>query len=235
MAFCRPPLVSILIFPPMCKLFNLPHRDVLCELASVGDFPLPQSSPASSNKRERDADSPSPARIVPVPASTSVHEGPRNVAGSRRVSNANAISSSSYQPQPPPFFLPMCSDDLGKLPLHNENPIAETDNFWFPTLDSNVAALPEQIVPTSIAHQGEMPPQPFSIDHTMFFNQINNVPPSSFTQDPRHSHYNDGAQSLHTMGATMGMQLQLPQDPNMQVLMDNDTIAMWSNAPTGFE
>ena len=222
----------------MYKLFNLFHRDVLCELASVGDFPLPQSNLASSCKRERDADNPSSTGTAPTLTSTSVPEGPRNIAGSRRVaSNTNTTSTTSSLAQPPPFSLPMYSDDLGRLPLHNEYPIAEGDNFWFSTLGNNVAALPEQIAPTFIAHHGEMTPQPFSIDHTMFFDQINGGLPSSFTQnsDVGHSHYSAGAQNLHTAGVETGMQLQLSRDPNMQVLMDNDTIAMWSNAPTGFE
>ena len=131
----------------------------------------------------------------------------------------------------------MYSDDLGRLPLHNENPITEVDDFWFSTLGNSATALPEHIASTPIAHQGGMPPEPFSMDHTMFFDQMNSGLPSSFTQDPAagHGHYSGGAQSLHTMGVETGMQPQPPQDSNMQVLMDNDTIAMWSNAPTGFE
>ncbi|KAI0081043.1 hypothetical protein K474DRAFT_57243 [Panus rudis PR-1116 ss-1] len=90
--------------------------DVLYELASVGDLPLPQSSPAPSQKRDRDSEGNSPASnsltsspqasSAPTPATstssgaaaagggiTSTGENVRNVAGSRRVSRE------SYMPQ----------------------------------------------------------------------------------------------------------------------------------------
>lgn len=114
--------------------------DVLCELASVGELPLPQPSPPSS-KRERDSDSPgsntygdSPPAATP---SSSLYDGPRPIAGSRRVSkeqsmtfhtpsssshrrssasisHSHAVSTSSY-PYP---VLPMHSDELGRLPFN---------------------------------------------------------------------------------------------------------------------
>src|ERR1700720_2158623 len=62
-------------------------RDVLCELASAGDFPLPQPSPPSNNKRERGADSPISASSVATSSTSSpgFSEAPRAIAGSRRV------------------------------------------------------------------------------------------------------------------------------------------------------
>jgi hypothetical protein len=64
------------------------------------------------------------------------------------------------------------------------------------------------------------------MDHA-FYEQMNNSFPSVLNgpQGTAQGQYDGGAQQLHT--------LQQPrQDQNW---MDDDTIAMWSNAPTGFE
>ncbi|KAA1476284.1 hypothetical protein DENSPDRAFT_806964 [Dentipellis sp. KUC8613] len=114
--------------------------DVLYELASVGDLPLPQPSPASSVKRERDSDSIS-STSSPA-ASATAETGPRNIAGSRRVSKdfASRTNSLSAPPPPPPIpsalhttspttatpagsgypytNLPMHSDELGRMPIY---------------------------------------------------------------------------------------------------------------------
>lgn len=60
------------------------NRDILYELASVGDLPLPQHSPPTTNKRERDADSPNSSTPSDTPQSQTENM-PRNIAGSRRV------------------------------------------------------------------------------------------------------------------------------------------------------
>lgn len=120
--------------------------DVLYELASVGDLPLPQASPAPSQKRERGSDSP-PTSNVPTPSSAySPAESVRSIAGSKRVSYSQAqqqqqpISSLPQQPQHPAyppnmsvhspassissanagnhFALPIYTEELGRIPIH---------------------------------------------------------------------------------------------------------------------
>ncbi|KAF5359371.1 hypothetical protein D9756_003609 [Leucocoprinus leucothites] len=84
--------------------------DILYELASVGDLPLPQGSPPS-NKRERDSDSPissatSDLTSTPPPLS----DGSRSVAGSKRVNKEtggipnNRGSSRHHQPRSVPVL-----------------------------------------------------------------------------------------------------------------------------------
>ncbi|THH16874.1 hypothetical protein EW146_g3841 [Bondarzewia mesenterica] len=124
------------------------HRDVLCELASVGDLPLPQPSPPSF-KRERDSDESTPngyrdssSKSSPSagPPSSSISlDGPRTIAGSRRVSkestmpshisthpsqrrpstsisSQSAVSHTAGYPYP---VLPVHSDELGRMPVHS--------------------------------------------------------------------------------------------------------------------
>ncbi|KAI0819293.1 fungal-specific transcription factor domain-containing protein [Trametes gibbosa] len=72
--------------------------DILYELASVGDLPLPQASPAPNHKRERDSDSPM-SSAAPTPASDSCVPSPseRAMAGSRRVSkDAPSLASATF-------------------------------------------------------------------------------------------------------------------------------------------
>ena len=98
--------------------------DILYELVSVGDLPLPQASPNLSNKRERDSDSPLSADVSNANTSPPV-EGSRVIAGSRRVSGAKrAMQQQTTHPVQPrnEFQLPIHTHDLGKIPLH---PIAE--------------------------------------------------------------------------------------------------------------
>ncbi|KAF4613756.1 hypothetical protein D9613_007374 [Agrocybe pediades] len=72
--------------------------DILYELASVGDLPLPQSSPPTNNKRTRDSETPitsSPPSSNPTPS-----DGPRNIAGSKRVHKELYFSSSNLSSRP---------------------------------------------------------------------------------------------------------------------------------------
>ncbi|TCD62493.1 hypothetical protein EIP91_006814 [Steccherinum ochraceum] len=107
--------------------------DVLYELASVGDLPLPQSSPSPSNKRDREDEEeggevpcpmapPTPASMTSTPDSNfAPSPSDRQMAGSRRVSELQARHSqqssqplqamltppSSYQPSPHTSQSPM--------------------------------------------------------------------------------------------------------------------------------
>ncbi|KIM80404.1 hypothetical protein PILCRDRAFT_789690 [Piloderma croceum F 1598] len=221
--------------------------DVLCELASVGDFPLPQPSPVSNNKRERDSDSPisagsAPPSSISSESSPGFPDGPRNIAGSRRVTSKESripSAATNLTPMQQPdvsstFSLPMHSDELARLPLHgqvafssNNPPMDATDEFWYSTLGNTGATIPEQSrLPNTV---DPVSTTAFPMDHT-FYEQISNSFPSVLneSQGIAHPQYEGGAQQVHTLTSNQ------QQHPN-QAWMDNDTIAMWSNAPTGFE
>ncbi|KZV67312.1 hypothetical protein PENSPDRAFT_58281 [Peniophora sp. CONT] len=91
--------------------------DVLSELASIGDFPLPQSTPTA--KRERDSDGPQSTQSSSSDASP---PSERAIAGNSRVrAHHSATSSQSYAqqaPPPEPFtfeHLPMNTNELGRM------------------------------------------------------------------------------------------------------------------------
>lgn len=65
-------------------------RDILYELASVGDLPLPQYSPPPTNKRERDADTPRSSSSAGPSPQMLPENIPRNIAGSRRVNKESS-------------------------------------------------------------------------------------------------------------------------------------------------
>ncbi|KIJ08246.1 hypothetical protein PAXINDRAFT_31743, partial [Paxillus involutus ATCC 200175] len=109
-------------------VFFLCIWDILCELATVGDLPLLQPRPTGGTKRDRESESPPSTEHS---GSTSP-EGPRTIAGSRRIpqdvqsqSQSQSLfqsQSQSQQPQrvSPPSNLSLYSNELGRLPLHGQ-------------------------------------------------------------------------------------------------------------------
>lgn len=132
------------------------------------------------------------------------------------------------------FSLPMHSDELARLPLHgqvefssNNPPMDATDDFWYSTLGNTGAAISEQSrLPNTV---DPISTTAFPMDHT-FYEQMSNGFPTVLneSQGIAHSQYDGGAQQVHTFTSNQ-------QQPPDQAWMDNNTIAMWSNAPTGFE
>ncbi|KAF8972347.1 fungal-specific transcription factor domain-containing protein [Flammula alnicola] len=92
--------------------------DILYELASVGELPLPQRSPPSTNKRERGSETPMSSTASESSMSMDQSDMPRNIAGSRRVNKESTfIGQSNLQSY---FALPVYSSELGRLPLHGQ-------------------------------------------------------------------------------------------------------------------
>jgi len=214
--------------------------DVLCELASAGDFPLPQQSPPSNNKRERDADSPF-SMTASSSSSPGVADAPRAMAGSRRVESKvpSATKPTTTKPQsnvPSTFSLPMHSDELARLPLHGQvqfsnqnNPTLGTDSFWFSASENTATSLQAQSHPNAVSSAPAMDPvssEAFPMDH-LFYEQISNNlanQPQVTTQ----GQYGTSSQQFDALTSNL-------QQFQNQAWMDSDTIAMWSNAPTGFQ
>ncbi|KZV94714.1 hypothetical protein EXIGLDRAFT_748493 [Exidia glandulosa HHB12029] len=119
--------------------------DILCELASVRDFPLPGPGCADalpSGKREREKENPSDtpsstASSVPSPPSTGQAPVPRPIAKGRSIiaqrqgsstmsSSASPAAAQSAPPNPPfggadsifPHGLPMATSELAQAPMH---------------------------------------------------------------------------------------------------------------------
>ncbi|KAF9220414.1 hypothetical protein BS17DRAFT_344209 [Gyrodon lividus] len=171
--------------------------DILYELASVGELPLPQPSPTGGIKRERDSDSPpSSTHSVSTP-----QEGSRPIAGSRRIPR-DAQSQSQHTRQhsqsqqhshvSSTFDLPLYSNDLGRLPLHGQvsfpvndsatsstastPPQMDTQNVWYPPSSTGTHHSPNEPSPTSghshthdFVHPGV--PSTYSMDE-LFYDQM---------------------------------------------------------------
>lgn len=204
--------------------------DILYELASVGDLPLPQPSPSGGTKRERDSDSP----ISGAPTTSPAPDVPRTIAGSRRVGRETAAQT---RPNPVTSFdLPLYSDDLGRLPLHgqlNFQDTSHTNNMWYPEMSRNP-------VPTQTAMQNVPPPQEYSQPPVpgaymddMFYGHMSQFSTAQYPSQETPTQYDDSSQGMQTLMGGPPQQNVLPHP--VPSVVDADTIAMWSNAPTGFE
>ncbi|KAF8625882.1 hypothetical protein AX15_005149 [Amanita polypyramis BW_CC] len=90
--------------------------DILYELASAGELPLPHPSPPSSNKRERDEES--DGNTPRLSSTFEIHDGSRPIIGSKRVSRATSqVELTRYQRRQ--YEFPTHSDGLGRLPWHD--------------------------------------------------------------------------------------------------------------------
>ena len=83
-AFSRSPLVCLSPALLYAFIYIFWFRDILNELAYVGDLPLPQPSPPA-NKRERDSEVPMASLSPPKDDSPSPSDVPRNISGLQRV------------------------------------------------------------------------------------------------------------------------------------------------------
>ena len=148
-----------LLFQPC--LFNLSFqsvfgRDILCELATVGELPLPQASPMSTNKRDRDSDTPRSVASSESPQSVIQEDSPRVIAGSRRVNKDPSSSSQSmrttqsqHQPnqqQRHPPQLPTSSMTTSKQPTQHADrsttSVPPTPTYALPVYSDELGRLP---------------------------------------------------------------------------------------------
>lgn len=250
------------------------YRDILAELASVGDLPLPKAElPPVNNKRERQAEPESVASTSHSSPSSSggiSDDKTRSIAGNRRVSSkqfnsANlttmpaatqqpplAAPQSQHQVQPSTdpaqqlFALPMYTDELGRLPLHGQvsfasqaphaPPIASANpDYWYPPATADQVQQQHQL-PNGSANNNTM--SQYSMIHDPLYDQLGASYPSSYTHPASTGHggYRGGDPRSMTMSDPSRQAFQAtPRPLTEQAIIDNDTMAMWSSAPTGFE
>ena len=264
-------------------------RDILYELASVGDLPLPQASPAPSNKRERDSDSPGSSGAISIasdsPRGNMLVESYRTFAGSRRVSKDHngstlkdgpSLAAATFaQPLPrppsalpaaasaaasdaekhaanadgsggaasPSFALPVHTDELGRLPLHPGFNVSYAGG-WQDQPQSQPQSQPQ---PSQVQAQQQQPVGSGgpAFDPRMMgmyalqppsFNELFSASmqePSAFTQAGPEVAMAGASSAGPAAGAGVGAQGQ-PLSSEEMAFTDN-TLAMWSNAPTSFE
>lgn len=220
------------------------RRDILYELASVGDLPLPQSSPAP-NKRERDSDSPASTTNEDASVAMSPPDMPRSLAGSRRIASKDPVSLSSRGIST--MGLPIHSEELGRLPLHGEadaHSLIRTDNdiqagslnanantnsngFWYPSF-----APPNMAGPSS--NLGPITSGELSLTDQTIYEQLM----MTTMRMPYNQQYQQPLSDptlVTSRPLSGGLDPQMLQTSPQQMTLDPDTIAMWTNAPSGFE
>lgn len=213
---------------------------------------MPEPSPGPSNKRIRDSDSPTALSLVSSTSSPpTMPDGRRVISGSRRVAQAlsSSTSATSATSTPPSdsntFPLPMHSAELARVPLHGQTnfsnlplegptgvgPLSAPDQFWFTAMMHSTAALQEG-QPNMPYIQNSLVPA------------LGNLTSSSTQYPLDQAFYEQMSNSFSTYLAVpnSGLPSQPIPQPSIQPqgvgqppVLNDDTIAMWSNAPTGFE
>ncbi|KAG5645114.1 hypothetical protein DXG03_006928 [Asterophora parasitica] len=234
----------------------LKYKDIMYELASMGDLPLPSSSPAS-NKRDRDADeSPasSSAQTSNSPSSAGADStAPRMIAGSQRVqSHAQLVHPSPQVNQQASCPLPLYSNELGRYPIHTQQPEVPTQSgasqqelpqaFW-DTLGSPSGDATTSTSADSYSQTAPAVTFPFPMDLFSSYLAESGFDGSFVQPQAAYDTGNLGggavpAQPPHTvthMGSGNGLYDGSATLNPSQTPLDNDTVAMWSNAPSGFE
>lgn len=209
-------------------------RDILFGLASAGDLPLPQLKPMPTNEPLRNTDVP----ITALQASmfTSVEEpcGPSPVPSKNIFPDSLVQEKAALHDHFQNFPLPVHGNELGRLSLYgqfnvlgsSESKIPDSHD-WYSTLfpadrNANDGAVVDDL--GSFRHiAGTKPDDPFNVSEVF----------SAGMLGPHQ--VRDGTGLIYSMARD--------QDQNMQSLLtldplptlDDDTIALWSAAPTGLE
>jgi len=193
--------------------------DILCDLASVGEFPLPQPSPGYGNKRDRDSDSPKsqPEYVLPD-NTTKTRRRTSAIPASRQPPSQRAIIANAD--------FPMGTVALGNMPLHRPPIMMDAQPHASGSgLQMDAASMSNIWFPPELNSQGEQP---------------------SFGQQP--FDFNSGSQQLYPMSAPSYVG-GFPDQGGQNGYIDasngvpaeaanmtwGPTIDMWSMAPTGFE
>ena len=134
------------------------YRDILCELATMGDFPLPQPSPPMTNKRRRCYES-STVGEPTYDAMLSV-DALREMAGSRRVSG-NASTPISLPLLPQQIF---SAGEQQEQPIRlqhssnfQEQPTSPRQFFALPMYSNDLARLSDDYGQTTFSTMGQSP------------------------------------------------------------------------------
>ncbi|KAG6908595.1 hypothetical protein DXG01_003998 [Tephrocybe rancida] len=221
-------------------------RDILYELAFVGDLPLPGVGPsAPSNKRDRDSDGPAESGLYATPSATSsIPEGPRTIAGARFTTAKTSQTETQLQlEQQTPYSLPSYSNDLGRLPVNSQSQSAGMQQrpFWSTIgVDENsygsaVALDSSYSLPAPAASL------PFDVDlyNQMGFNYETAFPPGLPTPSMQVPHVGPSVGGASAMGIPQPLEVigmnEAGLGPDIQEPFNSDALSMWSNPPSGFD
>lgn len=207
------------------------------ELVSAGDLSFSRSelseATAPSNKRQRECDDVETRRTS------------RSPPGVKHASITQLqTSSSTDSSQPLNFVLPMYSNELGSLPVYGQ--FNFSDSHWKPDQAASFrdtrANLPN-LRPPQASIFGDSSSGPLFSDTTSRSYFVSPDPPTPLRppfQGEIPSHWDFQVQALGSVPggvaapAGPAVSYSEPSEAGMPV-MDNDTLTMWSTAPTGLE
>lgn len=208
----------------------------MTELASAGDVTIPKTAPPQAprgTKRNRDSVDDSTSLSLPTSPSRPLH----NIADARRVSSHSPKAVSQSPPaamtpesEPALFSLPMYSNELGRLPVYGQFNFSdsvgtrmpvETPNFdqFLSYLSTAPQNVPSQSDPANVLNG------PFSSTGAGTGQHMSDVPHYQGQQFPSSVDFSTLFNTPMDVGAW---------SRNMPA-MDNDTMNMWSMAPTNLE
>ncbi|KAK0213166.1 fungal-specific transcription factor domain-containing protein [Desarmillaria ectypa] len=214
--------------------------DILYELASVGELPLPYQGASPSNKRERDSDSPMSVGSPPTDYSDidATNSGIRPIISNRRASatyqqdfvmssdDVYSTYSSTIQQYPNSVYTPFTMSE----PSSSSSSLSAaaqsfSDAYWF---DSN---------PTTNSHHQPIHGQDPSSSQRVFGGFSNEITPLNdgfYDQAQYHHLTHPSIDSIPnpTVMMTGGQPHLGMTDGFSQPFTDTETLAMW---PTGFE
>ncbi len=191
---------------PKSYRFTLNHRDILFQLASVGNLPLPEFDPSATAKRRRDDDD--------VPTTT-------DQCTSQSFSTGYQAQASTSEPSPPQSYQSTSySTDpvFNGYPMSSSTTIPNGNGLWLMPQDSDVFDIP---LPMHSSDLGRMPLHPPA---TLPNRDVPLATSSANAAWP----YSDMTQEPYAFG------LSQPKDP-INAVVDDATFALWANAPGGLE
>ncbi|EGN92361.1 hypothetical protein SERLA73DRAFT_99356 [Serpula lacrymans var. lacrymans S7.3] len=228
-------------------------------------LPQPSPTGGNKRERDSDSpisaapSSSSSAAVVPeVPRNIA---GSRRV--SHDIQPPQQQQKQQLQPAPTPpnpaavFNLPVYSDDLGRLPLHGQvnfanpsgaNPLDASAGMWFPMGTPSAPTQPRSsgvLANAGVGPYRDVSAPAYTMDE-LFYDQMANqyASPFSSAQAGATGQFGGPGPSMQAlMGGTSAATQQHVgmlghagvHAANSVMDDDDDTMAMWSNAPTGFE
>ncbi|KAJ6479497.1 fungal-specific transcription factor domain-containing protein [Mycena vitilis] len=188
--------------------------DLLYEIASIGQLPLPTASPpadaATPNPHKRGREEEEDAQYrYPQGGAPAVHY-PNTYAHAAQPTTVRP-QQQQQQPWPAPLALPTYTADLGRLPVFHQQqnqpqPFASTSS-WYPTQSAAPLGNPN----FAVAHSTD------AFDYSLM---------NSFSV---------GALDTPILASTVPSNMDMSRDPGMGLPLSNGVMAMWASAPTGFE
>jgi len=212
------------------------------ELAFAGDVSIPNTShinlPRKKRLREPENDNSSPASSASSPPLSPIEGSNRSIAGSRRVSQAELKQLAL-------FSLPMYSNELGRLPIYGQFNFSDS-NACLPPQSSSTAATAsaptnfDQIILSNLAStpSGGVPmadTDAYVLDGLFNGQTMQNFANHTHTSRSQQQQQSATAADIASFFAGTSSDFEGLSRFGTMPAMDNDTMTMWSTAPTGLE